>query len=208
MPYPNEHAARVINPDFFEPKSFRSKDLKDGVRLVLGKLKAGNGSMVVQAYRFSVDNFTVEQAKKWLEDHKVKFIKFEPAQNVSKNNILEHIGTLGMKWGHRKAQAKIGSGSNVKNVAKVEKSWNKVKNEPLSKHGKDILRTKRIVAAVLVAAIFTPDLIRGGASIGQRKISNYKFDKYGGFDPKNVVNAKFWDAPVRSVPIKLLTGGM
>lgn len=105
MPYPNEHAARVRDPGSFEPNSFRSKELKDGVRLILGKLKGGNDSMVVQAYRFSVDNFTVEQAKKWLEDNKVKFIKFEPANSVSEDNNLKHAGVKGMKWKERKRES-------------------------------------------------------------------------------------------------------
>jgi len=106
MPYPTEHAARVRDPDSFEPNSFRSKELKDGVRLILGKLKNGNGSMVVQAYRFPIDNFTAEQAKQWLEDNKIKYVKFEPAKSVSEtggimNNKIEHTGVKGMRWGQR-----------------------------------------------------------------------------------------------------------
>jgi hypothetical protein len=113
MPYPNEHAARVRNPDSFEPDTFRSKELKDGIRLILGKLKGGNGSMVVQAYRFSVDKFTVEQVKKWLEDNKIKYISFEPAQPVSETggnmeDKLKHSGVLGMKWGVRRGSSKAG----------------------------------------------------------------------------------------------------
>ena len=113
MPYPNEHAARVMNPDLFEPNSFRSKDLKDGVRIILGKLKGGSSSMITQTYRFSVDKFTVEQAKQWLKDHKVKFIKFEPAQNESEKE-LQHVGVLGMKWGHRKAEGYSDASASIK----------------------------------------------------------------------------------------------
>jgi len=105
MPYPNEHAARVIDPGEFIPDSFRSKELKNGIRIIVAKLKGGT-AMVLQAYRFSVDKFTVEQAKKWLEDNKVKYIKFEPAQTESgiggsMDNELKHVGVLGMKWGQR-----------------------------------------------------------------------------------------------------------
>ncbi len=104
MPYPNEHAARVRDPGAFEPNSFRSKDLKNGVRLILAKLK-GQNSMVTQAYRFSVDKFTVEQAKQWLENNKVHYIKFEPAQ-IEPEKELQHVGVLGMKWGvHRGPKA-------------------------------------------------------------------------------------------------------
>lgn len=124
MPYPNEHAARVRDPASFEPNSFRSKNLKDGVRLILGKLNGGNGSMVVQAYRFSVDKFTVEQAKKWLKDNNIKYISFEPAKTVSRNgenveNKIAHAGVLGMKWGVRRGTTSSGGSrrsSSKKNI--------------------------------------------------------------------------------------------
>ena len=96
MPYPTEHAARIRDPGAFDPDSFRSKDLKGGVRIILGKLK-GQDSMTVQAYRFSIDQFTSEEAKKWLEDNKVSYLKFEPA----KEETVSHTGVLGMKWGVR-----------------------------------------------------------------------------------------------------------
>jgi len=151
MPYPNEHAARVRNPDSFEPNSFRSKKLKDGVRLILGKLKSGNGSMVTQAYRFSVDNFTVEQAKKWLKDNKIEYISFEPAKPVSETggNVedkVAHSGVLGMKWGkrtairgetagkHLKKKTTIKTSEDFKAVAELRKKHiNEMSNEEISK---------------------------------------------------------------------------
>lgn len=99
MPYPNEHAARIRDPGDFDPKSFRSKDLKGGVRIIVAKLK-GEDSMTVQAYRFSVDQFTVEQAKQWLKDYKITYILFEPAVS----DIVEHSGIMGMHWGIRRNQ--------------------------------------------------------------------------------------------------------
>jgi len=87
MPYPNEHAARVRNPAEFIAGSFRSKEIpkpeggKGGVRMIMGKLKGGTGSMVVQAYRFPIDLYTVAEAKQWLKDNDVKYISFEPATN-------------------------------------------------------------------------------------------------------------------------------
>src|SRR5512135_1862450 len=110
MPYPNEHAARIRDPGSFIPSSFRSKNLKGGVRIILGKLKLGGDSMVIQAYRFSVDDFTPEEARRWLKDNKVSFIKFEPAKEESMNdkNELQHVGILGMRWGVRKGPPKPG----------------------------------------------------------------------------------------------------
>ena len=88
MPYPNEHSARVRDPGDFIDSSFRSKELpkskggKGGVRVIMGKLKAG-GSMIVQAYRFPADRYTVAEAKQWLKNNDVKYISFEPAKDTS-----------------------------------------------------------------------------------------------------------------------------
>lgn len=78
MPYPNEHAARIRNPNDFEPDSFRSKRIAKGIRIILGKLK-GSDKMTAQAYRFDASQYTEEEAKKWLKEHGIKYISFEPA---------------------------------------------------------------------------------------------------------------------------------
>lgn len=77
-PYPNEHAARVREPGDFVEGTFRSKEVADGVRLIMGKLTEG-GAMTAQAYRFSKDKFTAAQARKWLADNGVKPTSFEEA---------------------------------------------------------------------------------------------------------------------------------
>jgi hypothetical protein len=83
MPYPTEHAARVRDPGSFIEGSFRSKAIgTEGVRIITGKLKGGDGAMVTQAYRFPVSKFTPEQARKWLKDNNVKFISFEAAKKA------------------------------------------------------------------------------------------------------------------------------
>jgi len=149
MPYPNEHSARVREPGSFNPNSFRSKDLKGGVRIIIGKLKDGD-SMIVQAYRFSVDQFTVEEAKKWLEDHKISYLKFEPAQNESETGVsmsdvknkIEHTGVLGMKWGRRSGS---GGGGHSKKKSSTSSAENKVamllKKKKVSEMTNDELRT-------------------------------------------------------------------
>jgi ATP-dependent Clp protease protease subunit len=78
-PYPNEHAARVREPGDFKPDSFRRKNISSGIDIIIGKLKSGGDSMETQAYRFDAKKYTAEQAKKWLKDHKIKYISFEPA---------------------------------------------------------------------------------------------------------------------------------
>ena len=83
-PYPNEHAARVTNPDSFDPKSMRSKDISDGIRIVIGK-KPGSETTETQAYRFDKTKFTPAQARAWLKDHDIEFISFEPASETKES---------------------------------------------------------------------------------------------------------------------------
>lgn len=78
MPYPKEHAARMIQPERFEPGSFRRKNIAEGVDIIMGRLK-GKDSMTAQAYRFDKSKFTADQAKKWLEENNLKPLSFEEA---------------------------------------------------------------------------------------------------------------------------------
>lgn len=78
MPYPNEHAARIIDPEKFQTNSFRRKNIASGIDIIIGKLKNDN-TMTIQAYRFDSEKFSVEEAKKWLKEHNIKYISFEPA---------------------------------------------------------------------------------------------------------------------------------
>jgi hypothetical protein len=76
MPYPNEHAARLLQPRQFD--SFARQSIVSGISLILG---IKDGKSTAQAYRFKKDKFTVDEAKKWLADHNIKYISFEPAAN-------------------------------------------------------------------------------------------------------------------------------
>ena len=79
-PYPNEHAARIREPEEFEENSFRRKALEGekGIDIIIGKLK-GEKNTTTQAYRFKIENWTADEAKKWLKDHNIKYKVFEPA---------------------------------------------------------------------------------------------------------------------------------
>lgn len=83
----NEIRYRVMDPERFEPDSFRRKSLEgvDGVSIILGRLKkefvpeGGNPrSMVLQAYRFArkteknPDGWAMEKAKEWIKEHESK----------------------------------------------------------------------------------------------------------------------------------------
>jgi len=81
MPYPNFHAARIIDPDKFQADSFRTITIGQadaGITAIVGRLK-GETTTKIQTYRFDKKKFTVAEAKKWLKDHDIKFISFEPA---------------------------------------------------------------------------------------------------------------------------------
>jgi len=80
MPYPNEHAARLIDPDKFDADSFRRENDKfgAGIHAIFGKLK-GEDSMTLQAIRFDADQFSPDEARKWLEEHGYHPIVFEEA---------------------------------------------------------------------------------------------------------------------------------
>jgi len=80
MQYSSEHSARVRGPRRFDPKTMRSKRLSKSIRVIVGNLRRGNGSMVVQAYRFARAAFTPLQARKWLKDHRVEFVRFDAAR--------------------------------------------------------------------------------------------------------------------------------
>lgn len=77
--YPSEHAARIVEPEAFAPESFRRKEITPGVAAIFGHLK-GETAMTLQTYRFDAEKFTPAQAEKWLQDHDVKPLQFEPAK--------------------------------------------------------------------------------------------------------------------------------
>lgn len=79
MPYPNEHAFRIADPDKFQSDTFRTKEISPGIALILAKLK-GEDTMTAQAYRFAADKFTPQEAKAWMKDHKIEYMTFEEAK--------------------------------------------------------------------------------------------------------------------------------
>ena len=101
-PFPNEHSARLESPTLFNPDTFRRK--KDGTiygdikvpgtaAVIWAKLKEHDESTanpIPQALRFPATDWTVAQAKSWLNDNKVKYEKFEPAEK-SLEGVLQEI---------------------------------------------------------------------------------------------------------------------
>lgn len=76
MPFPNEHAARLVDPGQFD--TFRRENDKggSGVDFIYG-IKGDVSTL--QAVRFDKERFTEEQAKTWLKDHDHTAKMFEAA---------------------------------------------------------------------------------------------------------------------------------
>lgn len=86
-PYPNEHAARLRDPD--DCVRVRQLWAKEGIRGLGGPLKSDpSGSTVEQALRFKKDKWSVAEAKAWLKEHDYKVQMFEPASEEDSSGVL------------------------------------------------------------------------------------------------------------------------
>lgn len=90
MPFPNEHSARIRNSDDFQKGHWARKNIRNGIDIITGWLK-GQTTMTTQSYRFKTDVFTAEEAKKWLKEHKINYIKFEPAEKSLSKVFFENL---------------------------------------------------------------------------------------------------------------------
>jgi hypothetical protein len=96
MPFPNYHAARLKNPDLFDPDTYKTIPggtlynkikVPQTINIVWAKYKNKTGPsdpVIAQSLRFKKANWTVEQAKQWLSSNKINFILFEPAKEDAK----------------------------------------------------------------------------------------------------------------------------
>lgn len=96
MPYPNEHSARLQEPNKFNQDTFRRVDdgtiygkikVPQTAAVIWGKLKGRDkpaDNPIPQAIRFPTRNWTAEEARAWLKKNNVKYIRFEPASGGKK----------------------------------------------------------------------------------------------------------------------------
>ena len=70
MPFPNEHAARQLEPGQF--KTFRRSSLgfPKGIQAIIGIKE--NGKTAIQSLRFDKKVWSSDKAKKWLKAHNFK----------------------------------------------------------------------------------------------------------------------------------------
>jgi len=86
-PYPNEHAARLLDPDQFDRFRRSNNEFGSGIDAIYG-IK-DNDPVRLQALRFDAARFTVSEAKSWLSDHDYKPIQFEPATGKAMSNPID-----------------------------------------------------------------------------------------------------------------------
>ncbi len=94
MPYPSEHAARLVSPSKFKKFSRKNNKFGEGIDVIFGI--TDKGKTEIQAIRFDKSKFDVKEAKKWLKNHDKSYIKFEKAINENEfdkifDQIIEEI---------------------------------------------------------------------------------------------------------------------
>ena len=75
-PYPNEHAARIAEPDQFDEFRREADAGGTGIDFIYG-IKEDESE--IQSIRFDADRFTAGEAREWLDEHDFSPIKFEEA---------------------------------------------------------------------------------------------------------------------------------
>lgn len=80
MPYPNEHSARLHDPDKYDRIRRENDKFGPGIDAIWGIL---NGVSELASIHFDSSKFTPAQAKAWLKEHDHKTIKFEAATEAA-----------------------------------------------------------------------------------------------------------------------------
>jgi HK97 family phage major capsid protein/HK97 family phage prohead protease len=75
-PYPNEHAARLTDPDQYDRIRRVNDEFGAGIDAIYG---IKDETAELQAIRFDADRFTPAEARKWLSDHDYSPMEFEEA---------------------------------------------------------------------------------------------------------------------------------
>ena len=91
MAYVNEHSALIKELNKFEKVTRKNNDLGEGISGIYGMI---NDESELQSIRFSIVNFTVEQAEKFLSDNKYKVKSFESAAEIDMDNkevVIENV---------------------------------------------------------------------------------------------------------------------
>jgi len=90
---PKEFWYRVRDPGDFRADTMRSKDMPgvEGVRMILGRLKKDKvpkdhdpDALVLQSLRFDREQFSLDEAKTWVAEHREKLKASAPADDIAR----------------------------------------------------------------------------------------------------------------------------
>lgn len=85
-PYPNEHAARLKDPDQYDDFRREVDAGGEGIDFIYG---FKDDESELQAIRFDKSRYTIAQAKEWLDEHDMEPILFEPASEERDMSLEE-----------------------------------------------------------------------------------------------------------------------
>lgn len=99
MPYPNEHAARLKDPNTAHDEVRRGKGKIQGVKIpesisiiwYIRKVEDGDDVVFAQSLRFPISGWGKKpgKTKSWLKNHKIKYLKFEAAKKKEDQSMSE-----------------------------------------------------------------------------------------------------------------------
>ena len=79
-PYPNEHAATIVDSNQFDTFRRSNNERGEGIDYIFG-IKDNEEGAELQSIRFRLTQYSSSQALQWLEDNEFDPVKFEPATN-------------------------------------------------------------------------------------------------------------------------------
>jgi len=87
MPYPNEHAFRINDPDKYRRIRRENDKFGQGIHVIFGI--TNDGKAEVQAIRFDADKFTFADAEDWIKKH-----NYEPIEKERASDVQATLGQL------------------------------------------------------------------------------------------------------------------
>jgi hypothetical protein len=165
-PYPYEYAVKITDPSKYEKIWCQNNKFGDGINAIFGVLK--DGKVELQSIHFDNKQFTIEEAKKWLEEHEYKTSGFEESAGKSTLTI-EKAGRvlssanerrIGDAMNCHKETLKLGEGHLSAPARALVKEAHGHLSEVVSSLGKDEGKSTDLSLKDMMAAFFvkaTPD---------------------------------------------------
>lgn len=106
MPYPSEHAARLLSPDIEKVRVRRTSGsgnatvkgvkIPSSIDVIWYIVKTSEGEEVprAQALRFPISQWTAAEAKKWIEKNEINPMSFEKAASQKKKDSAEQYNHI------------------------------------------------------------------------------------------------------------------